>query len=214
MGKVNAGRENKPHIGIFGRCNAGKSTLFNFLTDTRAAIVSPRRGTTTDPVKRSCEILGFGPVVFIDTGGTDDDSPLADQRIAAAMEAARLMDLAIIVFREWGEPERVLAAEFMALGLPFISVGNRVGNGKVRGGYDIAFNILDPKPSDRDAVMELIKKNLPEESYRPPSMLGNLVGTGDRVVLVCQIDSEAPAGRIILPLMQAVREVLDRNARG
>lgn len=216
MGRPQAGRENKPHIGIFGRCNAGKSTLLNFITGTMASITSAQEGTTTNPVRKSYEIIGFAPVIFIDTGGIDDRSPLADRRLGATSSAMDQSDLALLVFRQWGEPERELTWQFEQAGLPYIPVCNRIGNAGCPAGDlpagTFELDILNGTDTERDALLETVKKTLPPEAWQAPAMLGNLVRAGDRVIMVCPIDSEAPAGRMILPQMQAVRETLDRNA--
>lgn len=210
-----AGRENKPHIGIFGRCNSGKSSLLNFVTGADTAIVSPERGTTTDVVRKSYEILGFAPVIFIDTAGVDDCSPLAEKRIARTMETIGQIDLALLVFAEWGDEERGLAERFERAAVPYIPVHNRFGS-KERAAQapDSAIEV-DAAGGDegqRDALLAEIKRRLPEKSYKAPSMFEGRVETGDKVLLVCPIDSEAPAGRLILPQVQAIRELLDRHA--
>ncbi|MCD8172652.1 MAG: [FeFe] hydrogenase H-cluster maturation GTPase HydF [Alistipes sp.] len=219
MAKIAAGRENKTHIGIFGRCNAGKSTLLNFITGTDTAIVSPRQGTTTDLVRKSYEITGFSPVVFIDTGGIDDTSALAAERIRRTREAVLQSDLAIVVYTEWGAPEDILAAHLREAGTPFITLQNlHTGSGPCRaappgtGAGTAAFDISSATPAHHEELTGLIKSALPADAVRPAEMFAGLVDAGDTVILVCPIDSEAPAGRMILPQMQAVREALDRGA--
>lgn len=219
MAKITAGRENKPHIGIFGRCNAGKSTLLNFLTGTDTAIVSPRQGTTTDLVRKSYEIIGFSPVIFIDTGGIDDTSELAAERLSRTGEAILQSDLAIIVYTSWGAPEEALAGRFRDSGVPFITLQNlRTDTVPGRpappgtGEGNLAFDIATAAPARHDELTGLIKAALPEEAVRPARMFAGPAVAGGTVVLVCPIDSEAPAGRIILPQMQAVRELLDIGA--
>ena len=117
---MQAGRENRPHIGIYGRCNAGKSSLLNFITGAETAIVSPEAGTTTDVVRKSYEILGFAPVVWLDTAGVDDSSELGRRRVARTWESLLQVDLALLVFRRWGEPERELVRRFERLALPYL----------------------------------------------------------------------------------------------
>lgn len=207
-----AGRENKPHIGIFGRCNSGKSTLLNFIVGTDAAIVSPQSGTTTDVVRKSYEILDFGPVIFIDTAGIDDDSALGRQRVARTMATIAQIDLALLVFREWGEPEQKLAATFEKSGVPYIPIHNGRGGGSAAGDTVIEVDAKGNDAAQREKIMEEIKRCLPETSYTAPSMFRGTVGAGDLVLLVCPIDSEAPAGRMILPQVQAIRELLDTHA--
>lgn len=240
------GRENKPHIGIFGRCNTGKSTLLNFITGSRTAIVSPEAGTTADPVKRSHEILGLGPVIFIDTAGIDDtSSELGRKRTEASLEALGAVDMAIIVFRHWGEEEEALAARLDRDGIPFITVRNifacrerisddaNATNVSSRTEPCADNNVINQEPDGRStqrsvisldidaahggdrqrtAILEAIKRTLPESSYTPVSLFGDRVGPGDTVLLICPIDSSAPAGRLILPQVQAIRELLDKGA--
>lgn len=213
-----AGRENKPHIGIFGRCNSGKSTLLNFIVGEKTAIVSPECGTTTDVVRKSYEILDFAPVIFIDTAGIDDISSLAAARIERTLETIYQIDLALIVYTHWGEPEAALAEKLAESAVPFIPVNNIFGEAD----YDLPPGIAPERvvavdatsgcPNQREHLLEEIKKAIPESSMRTPSMFNGIAGSGDTVLLVCPIDSESPAGRLILPQVQAIRELLDRNA--
>lgn len=212
-----AGRENKPHIGIFGRCNSGKSSLLNLIVGADTAIVSPQSGTTTDVVRKSYEILGFAPVIFIDTAGIDDDSPLGRQRVARTMAAIGEVDLALLVFREWGAPEQGLAAAFDKAGVPYILIRNVHEHGERSGSPVAGHKVIEADAAHGDAVqrgkiLDEIKRRLPETSYTAPSMFGGMVSAGDAVLLVCPIDSEAPAGRMILPQVQAIRELLDKHA--
>ncbi len=208
------GRENKPHIGIFGRCNAGKSSLLNLITGADTAIVSSERGTTTDIVRKSYEILDFAPVIFLDTAGVDDSSPLGEQRIARTLEAVSQIDLAILIFQEWGTPEEELAMRFRAAAVPFITVCN-INSDEEHEKHEQAEIEVDVKHGTAEQLarlLEIIKQRLPRNSYRIPSMFEGRVSAGETVLLVCPIDSEAPAGRLILPQVQAIRELLDRHA--
>ena len=222
---MQTGRENKPHIGIYGRCNAGKSSLLNFITEADTAIVSSEAGTTTDVVRKSYEILGFAPVLWLDTAGVDDLSELGRKRVARTWESLLQVDLALLVFRRWGEPEEKLVRRFERLSLPYLLIhngregdcpcetrrpGNRSGKPDRRSVMEI--DLLQPETGDRDRLLEAVKRLLPERAYRVPSMFEGRAEAGDRVVLVCPIDSEAPAGRLILPQVQAIRELLDRHA--
>ena len=121
------GRENKPHIGIFGRRNYGKSSLINALTGQDIAIVSEMAGTTTDPVKKSIEIFGIGPVILIDTAGIDDVGELGKKRVAKTDEVLRIIDLAVIVINKylWEEPERKLLAQLQKTETPFVIINNK-----------------------------------------------------------------------------------------
>jgi [FeFe] hydrogenase H-cluster maturation GTPase HydF len=214
MENNSSGRENKPHIGIFGRCNAGKSSLLNFIVGSDAAIVSQESGTTTDVVRKSYEILGFAPVVFIDTAGIDDCSELGQKRIARTVETMRQIDLALLVYREWGKPEERLLTQLRGVGVPVAVVYNGAATDatEINGDKVVTVDAAGDDPQQRNALLDEIKRRLPENSYTPPSMFGSSVKTGDVVLLVCPIDGEAPAGRMILPQVQAIRELLDKHA--
>ena len=203
-----AGRETKPHVGIFGRCNAGKSSLLNLIVGAETAIVSSESGTTTDTVRKGCEVAGLGPVIFIDTAGTDDGSPLGRQRVERTMEAMRQVDLALLVYREWGEPEEELLRKLGAMRVPVVVVNNSTD----AAGDGLCVNVASGNAKQREALFDEIKRLLPESAYTAPSMFGGRVVAGDAVLLVCPIDSGAPAGRMILPQVQAIRELLDNHA--
>lgn len=221
-GKISAGRESKPHIGIYGRCNSGKSSLLNFITGADHAVVSPQAGTTTDPVRKNYEILDFAPVVFIDTPGVDDRSELGRQRIKKTFETLMQIDLALIVYREWGKPETELVEALEMEDTPFILVHNRTkdeapaparnGNAAFSNPLLMELDAVNGSDRERDELLGKIKKMLPEQSYIIPSMFEGRAETGDVVILVCPIDSEAPAGRLILPQVQAIRNLLDKRA--
>ena len=215
---MQTGRENKPHIGIYGRCNAGKSSLLNFITGADTAIVSSEAGTTTDVVRKSYEILDFAPVIWLDTAGVDDFSELGRKRVERTWQTLLQVDLALLVFRNWGEPEQELVHRFERLALPFLLVFN--GPEESILGETIpwkrwpwlAVDLFRPGVGVRDRLLTEVKRALPERAYRIPSMFEGRVSADDRVVLVCPVDSEAPAGRLILPQVQAIRELLDRHA--
>lgn len=185
------------HIAILGRCNAGKSSLLNLLTGAPTALVSPQAGTTTDPVRKNGEVLGIGPVTFIDTAGWDDGSVLGPQRVAGTREAIRQADIALLVYREWGTPEDEILSELEREGIPIVKVHNE---------WDDAHGILTGDP---DPLFKAITAALPRDEK--PSMFGNNVKTGDTVLLVTPIDGAAPKGRLILPQVQAIRELLDKG---
>ena len=121
------GRESKPHIGIYGRRNNGKSSLINSLAGQDIAIVSEHAGTTTDPVKKSFEITGFGPVILVDTAGIDDSGDLGEKRVERSVKTLELIDLALLVVTEnsWGEAEDDLISRFRSRDIPFIVVHNK-----------------------------------------------------------------------------------------
>ncbi len=201
----------KPHIGIYGRCNAGKSTLLNFLIGETLAIVSHERGTTTDPVRRSFEILDFAPVVAIDTAGYDDVSPLGVERIAKTVDTLHHIDLAILLYNgEWGSEDEKFLELIKREGVEYLIVKNLYSESNDSHTNSIA--IAMTHEDERNALIELIKSALPKHSYIQPSMLGDYLTVGDIVIMVCPIDSEAPAGRLILPQVQALRDALDNRA--
>lgn len=191
------GNELKPRIGFFGRRNVGKSTMVNFLTGQQTAIVSDTAGTTTDPVRKSMEIGGIGPVVLIDTAGIDDEGELGQMRVEKSMAALAEVDLALLLYTEgcYGEPEERVERWCMDHGTPIIKI------------------LTKTSPIDKEQLIEQIKKALPESAYRGRSLLGDVVSQGDTVVLVTPIDSSAPEGRMILPQVQVLRDLMDIHAQ-
>ena len=186
----------KPRIGLFGRRNVGKSTLVNFLTGQQIAIVSDTAGTTTDPVRKSMEIGGIGPVVLIDTAGIDDEGELGRQRVEKSMAALAEVDLALLLYTEgqYGEPERMVERWCTEHGTAMLKV------------------LTKAAPIDKEALIAKIKEALPESAYRGRSLLGDVIAAGDTVVLVTPIDSSAPEGRMILPQVQVLRDLMDLHA--
>ena len=216
------GRELKPHIGIFGRRNNGKSTLINFLVGQQVAIVSNTAGTTTDPVKKSVEITGFGPVVLVDTAGIDDKGDLGKLRIEKTLDAIKLIDLAILIIIEnqFSIIEENLITEFKKYKTPFFIVHNKsdiedintIDKTKLEHSFNTKIISLSAeKDIDNTKILQLIAQFLPENSYKQPSILGDLVSYGDIVLLITPIDVEAPAGRLILPQVQTIRDILDND---
>ncbi|MBR4147075.1 MAG: [Bacteroidales bacterium] len=201
-------RDLKPHIGIYGRTNNGKSSLINKLTGQPIAIVSEQAGTTTDPVKKSIEIFGIGPVVLIDTAGIDDTSDLGRQRVEKTYQTLKEIDCAILVVadNQFGEPETKIIEQFKEYAVPYILVNN-LFNGIIKSDA-INLNILK---DDLQPIVEALKKAIPESAYKKVSMLGDLIQPGDLVLLVTPIDAEAPEGRLILPQVMAIRDVLDND---
>ena len=212
----------KPHIGIFGRRNCGKSSLINLLTGQNIAIVSETAGTTTDPVKKSMEIFGVGPCVLIDTAGIDDVGELGQQRVEKTMKVLEEIDCAILVItgNQFGEPEQQLISRMKALAVPFFIVHNKadeepllaVMKAVIEQKYDVKildFSVL--RKDDITLVVEVLKKTIPESAYQKVSLLGGIIKPNEVVVLVCPVDSEAPEGRLILPQVMAIRDVLDNE---
>jgi [FeFe] hydrogenase H-cluster maturation GTPase HydF len=211
------GRESQPHIGIFGRRNNGKSSLINRLTGQDLAIVSDIPGTTTDPVKKSIEIFGIGPTVIIDTPGIDDVGELGKKRIKKTNDALKTIDLALIIINdyEFGDFEFHLIEQLNKMETPYIIVNNKA---------DINLDSLITKVADtkvinvsahtglgiQDLIDEMIEK-MPPTAFISHSLLGSVMNEGDQILLITPIDSEAPEGRMILPQVQMLRDVLDND---
>lgn len=211
----------KPHIGTFGRRNNGKSSIINKLTGQDIAIVSDFAGTTTDPVKKSMEIFGIGPAVIIDTAGIDDYGELGTKRVEKTYQTIKNIDCAILVItnNEFDTPEIELINRFTENDIPFLVIHNKSDiipidtSLKSRIEHDYNTKVLDFNTinGDTSTLTELLKKTIPETSYHKPSLLGDIIKPKDVVVLVTPIDAEAPDGRMILPQVMAIRDVLDND---
>lgn len=216
------GRESKPHIGIFGRRNNGKSSLINALAGQDIAIVSDVPGTTTDPVRKSMEIPGIGPAILVDTAGIDDTGELGLKRINKSLSALKTVDLAILVItnNDFAEYEAKLVEAFRDQDVPFIVIQNKSDlaplNDGLRkriaenyGALTLPFCALHPE--NIEEVIATLRQVMPETAYRAASLLGDLLSYGDLVLLITPIDIEAPEGRLILPQVQAIRDILDND---
>lgn len=217
------GRESKPHIGIYGRRNSGKSSLINCLANQDIAIVSDHAGTTTDPVKKSFEITGFGPVILIDTAGIDDSGEIGGKRVERTIRTIDIIDLALLVVtnNSWGEYEDELIIKFKDSGIPYIIIHNKSDLEEpsidfINKVFSITnANVLEFSTIDKryyEELISLIRITIPERSWKTPALLGDLIKYGDIVLLITPIDVEAPAGRLILPQVQAIRDILDNDA--
>ncbi|MDD4101158.1 MAG: [FeFe] hydrogenase H-cluster maturation GTPase HydF [Kiritimatiellae bacterium] len=219
---MNKGKESKPHIGIFGRCNTGKSSIINLLTGQSVAIVSSQPGTTTDPVTKAIEIPGLGPVIMIDTAGLDDTGELGTQRVLKSREVIRNIDMAIVVIAEnsFDHIEEQLIDELEEHGAPYLFVANKtdlIGLStplklmlREKYGQD-AFEFSVLRPDNLEDLIQTVRRTVPESAYQKHSLLGDFLRYGDIVLLITPIDSEAPEGRLILPQVQAIRDVLDND---
>ena len=231
-------KANRVHIGFFGRCNAGKSTLINMLADQPVSLVSEVAGTTTDPVSKSMEILPLGPVVITDTAGIDDTSELGALRIEKSEEIIKKINLAVYVLRN---DEAPTADDMMWLNklkqnnVPvalFINEINAFDSESTHdndsNGNDTNPNYVDAYPDlsaiatvvgstdftsnrDRLTLLDLLGGLTPLDVEGEQSLLQGLVDPGDTIILVCPIDSAAPKGRLILPQVQTIREILDHK---
>ena len=202
-------------IGVFGKTNVGKSSFLNRITNQEISIVSDIAGTTTDVVEKSMELLPVGPVTFLDTAGLDDESELGEKRVEKTMKVINRIDVAIIVcdFNGIDDYEKELIKKFEELKIPYLIVENKCDIKKVElSCYD---NVLYTSVKDDEALVfkfkEAIVKLLPEDFVNSPKIAGDLVPPQSTVILVIPIDKEAPKGRIILPQVQTIRDLLDSN---
>lgn len=217
-------KANRLHIGIFGKRNAGKSSLLNALVNQDISIVSEVAGTTTDPVEKTMEFLPLGPVVFIDTAGVDDIGDLGGQRIEKTKKVFDRIDIAVIICdsKGWDEYEINLFKEFDSGKIPVLAIINKQDiakihpdNLKVIQKY-IREPIITSLSQGREVVHKLKEQLItvcPEDFITPPSILGDIVEAKDTVVLVIPVDKEAPKGRIILPQVQVLRDLLDNRCK-
>ena len=213
------GRDAKPHIGIFGRRNNGKSALINSLSGQEVAIVSEVPGTTTDPVKKSIEIPGVGPAVMIDTAGMDDIGDLGSKRVGRTREIIRRIDLAVLVLASnlFGEAEEQLIEELEKWEVPWIVVHNKsdlepAGHALRERFREKLIDYSSLNPVNKSALVNLVMQHIPETAYLSKSLVGDIIRQGDLVLLITPIDEEAPEGRLILPQVQAIRDILDNDA--
>ncbi len=215
----NSPQSNRLHIALFGRRNSGKSTLINSLTGQEAALVSEVAGTTTDPVYKTMEIHGIGPCVFIDTPGFDDEGELGEKRIAQTMKAVEKTDVALLLC----QPDMQLERRWMQLleekNIPFILLLNKADLlPEVNTLADSIEQQCGQRPlmvsafkkQGMNTIRQAIREHLPE-AYDQLTITGNRVEAGDLVLLVMPQDIQAPKGRLILPQVQTLRELLDKK---
>lgn len=231
-------KANRVHIGFFGRCNAGKSTLINMLTDQPVSLVSEVAGTTTDPVSKSMEILPLGPVVITDTAGIDDTSELGALRIEKSEEIIKKINLAVYVLRNDEAPtadDMIWLNKLKQNNVPIALFINEINasdsesaHDNDSNGNDTNLNYVDAYPDlsaiatvvgstdftsnrGRLTLLDLLGGLTPLDVEGEQSLLQGLVDPGDTIILVCPIDSAAPKGRLILPQVQTIREILDHK---
>lgn len=231
-------KANRVHIGFFGRCNAGKSTLINMLTDQPVSLVSEVAGTTTDPVSKSMEILPLGPVVITDTAGIDDTSELGALRIEKSEEIIKKINLAVYVLRNDEAPtadDMMWLNKLKQYNVPIALFINEINTFDSKSTHDNDSNGNDTNPNyvdaypdlsaiatvvgstdftsnrDRLTLLDLLGGLTPLDVEGEQSLLQGLVDPGDTIILVCPIDSAAPKGRLILPQVQTIREILDHK---
>lgn len=215
------------HIAIFGRRNAGKSSLINALTDQDLAVTSQVPGTTTDPVYKNMELHPLGPVVMIDTAGIDDSGDLGEMKVKKTREVMRRTDLAVLVVdpkQGIDSYEKGLLKELVNRDIPVVGAVNKIdlfteeeklelsGLDDLQEAVDITFLEVS---AEREINIEELKKEIifaaPEE-FEEPQIIGDLINPHDTILLVVPIDMAAPKGRLILPQVQTIRDILDNNA--
>lgn len=212
------------HIGLFGRRNSGKSTLMNALVGQSISIVSDQPGTTTDPVEKPFELAPIGPVVFIDTAGLDDEGALGEQRVKKTRDVMARVDVALVVIGEAGLTpfERELLARLGEAGTPRAAVFNKADlappdtaslDELARAGVETVVAAA-AHGTGIGAIKEALFRLAPDACIEDPRLVGDLIAPGDVVVLVVPIDLGAPKGRLILPQVQTLRDILDADAVG
>lgn len=210
------------HIGIFGKTNVGKSSLLNRITNQDVSIVSNIAGTTTDVVEKTMELLPIGPVNFLDTAGINDSTALSSERIEKTMKIINRTDVAIVVcdYNGIDDYERNLIEKFNELKIPFMIFINKTDEKYPSGSIIVDLknytkHILLSSVKTDDLIVfkikDLLVKLLPEDFVNSPKIVGDLIPQGSTVILVIPIDKEAPKGRIILPQVQTLRDLLDNN---
>lgn len=210
------------HIGIFGKTNVGKSSLLNRITNQDVSIVSNIAGTTTDIVEKTMELLPIGPVNFLDTAGINDSTALSSERIEKTMKIINRTDVAIVVcdYNGIDDYERNLIEKFNELKIPFMIFINKTdekypSDSIIEDLKNYTKHILLSSVKTDDLIVfkikELLVKLLPEDFVNSPKIVGDLIPQRSTVILVIPIDKEAPKGRIILPQVQTLRDLLDNN---
>ncbi|MCQ1531769.1 [FeFe] hydrogenase H-cluster maturation GTPase HydF [Lutispora saccharofermentans] len=219
-------KANRLHIAVFGRRNAGKSSLINAITGQSLALVSPVAGTTTDPVYKAMELLPLGPVMLIDTAGLDDEGEIGRLRTEKSIKVMDSADLALLVFDPLSgdaSMEELWFGDLKAKNIPTIGVINKIdmlgqGHGidaeaRLKESFDIPFVSVSAKEkSNIDGLLEAIIQYAPTDFERS-TIVGDIIGEKALVLLVAPQDIQAPKGRLILPQVQVMRDLLDHNAQ-
>ena len=221
MGMNQTPASERVHISFFGKRNAGKSSIINAVTGQDLAIVSSVRGTTTDPVYKTMELLPLGPVMIIDTPGIDDEGELGALRVRKSYQVLNKTDIAILVVDSTtgkGEEELALIHRFHKKGIPYLVVYNKID---LLSGEEIKDLAMSVQPgevlvsaADGMNIQELKEKIAtlkPEDTHKYP-LIQDLIEPLDLVILVVPIDKAAPKGRLILPQQQTIRDILERGA--
>lgn len=221
-------RGNRVHIAIYGRTNAGKSSLINKITNQSISLVSETRGTTTDPVYKAMELLPIGPVVFIDTAGIDDTTELGELRVKKTKEILNKMDIALLLIstevvleNQELNYEKEWIREIKKREKPFIVILNKVDLVSVEKLQEIEEKVkrelgceISKVTTSREESIQTIKNKIIE--YAPKivvekKLIGDKIKIGDKILLVAPQDIQAPKGRLILPQVQVIRDILDNG---
>ena len=218
MSLLDTSRANRLHIGVYGKRNVGKSSLVNAITGQSVAVVSEVAGTTTDPVYKAMELYPIGPVVFIDTAGVDDEGALGELRVDRTRDATRKTDIALVVFAGPPDVEAEWVADLVRRGIPVIGVINKADEidypeglrAEVARRFGVRTIVVSARTGTNvAAIREAIITELPDDE--PTSITGALAEPGDLVLLVMPQDIQAPKGRLILPQVQTLRDLLDKK---
>ncbi len=205
----------RPHIVLVGRRNVGKSSLVNALTNQSLSLVSDTPGTTTDPVRKAFELLPFGPVVFVDTGGLDDTGELGSMRVGRARRELATADLVLLIAEAgiWTNEEQALLDLLKESGKPHLLIVNKADRLRGDVSYPAGVGFVSALTGKNvDSLKKELSEQLTNIVRKPFTVLGDMIGKGGLVVLVVPIDYEAPQGRIILPQVMTLRDVLDHDA--
>ena len=214
------GKEARPHIGIFGQTNVGKSSFINAITGQEISIVSDTAGTTTDPVNKTVELTGIGPVVLVDTAGLGDSTELGSLRMKRTKKVLKTIDAAIVLIsgNTFCSSDIEILSELKDEDIPFILIHNKsdletLSKGKLE--FPFPVQIIDYssiKKQDPWPVLTALKNIIPESAFKKQTLIGDLLSYGNIVLMIVPIDIEAPEGRLILPQVQAIRDILDNDA--
>ena len=210
------------HIGIFGKTNVGKSSILNRITNQQTSIVSELAGTTTDVVEKSMELLPIGPINLLDTAGIDDETLLAKERIEKSLNVLTRTDVAVLVcdYNGLNKFDKTLIEKFKELHIPYIIVVNKTDiekptNETIKELEQYCNYVIQTSATKDEELVykfkEAMVKLLPEDFVNSPQIAGDLVDKKSTVIMVIPIDKEAPKGRIILPQVQTLRDLLDNN---
>ncbi|MBR5535376.1 MAG: [Clostridia bacterium] len=211
MSLNNTPKGERLHIGIFGRRNAGKSSIINALTNQDIAIVSSVLGTTTDPVYKAMELLPVGPVMIIDTPGIDDEGELGAERVKASYRVLNKCDIALVVIDgvDKSDEDIKLIEKIKEKDIPFVIAYNKCDSGNITCDDGVCVSAKEKINIDllREEIVKLANVEKPDKK-----IVGDLINAGDMVLLVVPVDSAAPKGRLILPQQQTIRDILDSDS--